>query len=163
MTTRQEILDALKQADHRIDGIAASVTAHPETPLLEGEWTVRDCLSHVAARAPVTNIIARLEQRMAAAAAGDPPAVNITDVNDGQVQERTGSSVEELLTEIKAGHARAAQELPSIGDETLERRVPNFQGTGDSSMADVLLRNLHGHESGHLDQVEAALAASAGR
>ena len=160
---RAEIVQALQEADERVERLRPAILGHADAPLLEGEWTVRDCLSHVAARAEVTAIVARLEERLAAAAAGQTPAMNVDDINRGQVEERAGRSVEALLDEVVANHARAAEELADLSDARMEQRVPNFRGAGDSSMAEVVLRNVHGHESGHLDAIEQAIAAAGGQ
>ena len=156
---RAEIVQALREADERVERLRPAILGHADAPLLEGEWTVRDCLSHVASRA---YIIARMEERLAAAAAGQTPAMNVDENNRGQVEERADRSVDALLDEVIANHARAAEELADLSDARLEQRVPNFRGPGDSSMAEVVLRNVHGHESGHLDAIEQAIAAVRG-
>ena len=103
-----------------------------------------------------------MEQRLAQAAAGQTPTMNVDDINRGQVEERAGHTVEALLDEVVANHARAVEELSDLSDEPLEQRVPNFRGPGDSSMAEVVFRNVHGHESGHLDAIEQAIATANG-
>jgi hypothetical protein len=159
---RAEIAQALRDADERVERLRPAILAHADAPLLDGEWSVRDCLSHVASRAYVTAIVARMEERLAQAAAGQPPTLNVDDINRDQVEERAGHTVEALLDEVVANHAKAAEELSDLSDERLERRVPNFRGPGDSSMAEVVHRNVVGHESGHLDTIEAAIAAASG-
>jgi hypothetical protein len=159
---RSEIAQALLEADERVERLRPAILANANAPLLEGKWSVRDCLSHVASRAYVTAIVARMEQRLAQAAAGQTPTMNVDDINRGQVEERAGHTVEALLDEVVANHAKAAEELSDLSDERLEQRVPNFRGPGDSSMAEVVLRNVHGHESGHLDAIEQAIATASG-
>jgi hypothetical protein len=159
MTIRQQILDAMRQADERLEKLRASITAHPDAKLLEGTWTVRDCMSHVAARSIVTSIVRTVEQRMAAARAGEQVAIDINAINHGQVEERKGATAVQLVDEAKAGHRQAAAELAAISDEQLARRVPEFRGAGDVSIGEMVLRNIQRHEAGHVDTAEAAIAA----
>lgn len=164
MATRQEVLDAIKQADERLERLQRDIILHADTPLLEGTWRVRDCLSHLAARSRVTSVFQTSLNRLAAIKAGQPiPQTNIDDVNHNQVVERKGLSTPELLSQMQDGHSQATKELQATGDEVLGRMVPNFRGGGESSIADGVLRNIKGHESGHMDAVEAAIAAAKAR
>lgn len=159
MTIRQQILDAMRRADERLEKLRASITAHPDARLLEGTWTVRDCLSHVAARSVVTSIVRRVEQRLAAARGGELVAIDINAINHGQVEERKGATAAQLVDEAQAGHRQAAAELAAMSDEQLARRMPEFRGAGDVSIGELALRIIQRHEAGHVDSVEAAIAA----
>lgn len=159
MTIRQQILDAMRQADERLEKLRASITAHPDARLLEGTWTVRDCMSHVAARSVATSIVRTVEQRLAAARSGVQVAIDINAINHGQVEERKAATAAQLVDEARTGHRKAAAELAAIGDEQLARRVPEFRGPGDVSIGEMVLRNVQRHEAGHVDAVEAAVAA----
>ncbi|MSQ29789.1 MAG: hypothetical protein EXR68_04800 [Dehalococcoidia bacterium] len=48
---RDELVSAIEAADARARALRARLEQHADTPLLEGEWRVRDALSHLAARA----------------------------------------------------------------------------------------------------------------
>lgn len=160
MTIRQQILDAMRQADERLEKLRASITAHPDARLLEGTWTVRDCLAHVAARSVVTSIVRTMEQRLAAAArAGEQVVIDINAINHAQVEERMGATAAQLVDEAKAGRRQAAAELAAIGDEQLARRAPDFRGAGDVSIGEMMLMIIQRHEAGHVDSIEAAIAA----
>lgn len=159
MTIRQQILDAIRQADERLEKLRASITAHPDARLLEGTWTVRDCMSHVAARSVVTSIVRNVERRLAAARAAEQVAIDINAINHGQVEERKGATAAQLVDEAKAGHRRTTTELAAMSDEQLARRMPEFGGHGDVSIGELVLRIVQRHEAGHIDSVEAAIAA----
>ena len=91
MATREEIAAALRATDARIDELRDRILDRPEHPLIEGEWRVRDALSHLAARAnPVPRVLARIERLDS----GGPeaPRINIDEINHGQVEERHGSA-----------------------------------------------------------------------
>ena len=162
MATRQEIIDALQKADERLEGLRSGIVGNTEAPLLEGEWRVRDCLSHLAARSNVLSVFYVAEQRAAEAArGGEPrPRINIDEINHGQVEERRDTSAEDLLAEVTAGHAKAVEELAAIDDARLQTKYLNFRGE-ETPGADMVLGNVTRHEAGHVDQIEAALKAVA--
>ena len=159
MATREEIVEALRANDARIDELRARILDRPEHPLLEGEWRVRDALSHLAARAnPMPRVLERIERLDS----GGPeaPRIQIDEINHGQVEERHGSSAADLIAEIKAGHASAIEGLPGIDDGTLARELPLGFRPGTSRVGDMLRMAGAGHESSHLDAIEAALAGT---
>ena len=115
MTTRAEIIEAIRANDARVEALRAGIAERPEQPLLEGEWRVRDALSHVAARGnPVPRMLARLQQ--AARNPGNAPRLNIDEINHGQVEERRGAGTDELLSELAASHETAIRELEALDD-----------------------------------------------
>ncbi|MEX1022038.1 MAG: maleylpyruvate isomerase N-terminal domain-containing protein [Dehalococcoidia bacterium] len=163
MTYRDDFVDAVRAVDARIEGMRERIVAAGDTPLPEGTWRVRDALSHLAAR---SNGVARVMQRVEAASAapgGDAPAPprNIDEVNAGQVEERSDRSVEDLLREIAEGHRAAIEAVTYIDDSTLERRIELGFRPGDASVGELLTMGGPRHDGAHLDQVEAALGASA--
>ena len=156
MATRDEIAEALRANDARIDELRGRILDRPEHPLLEGEWRVRDALSHIAARVnPVPRVIERVERLNS----GGPeaPRINIDEINHGQVQERHGSSAADLIAEIKAGHASAIHDLERIEDDTLAREIPLGFRPGTTTVGEMLRMASAGHERSHLDAIEAAL------
>ncbi|MEX2228027.1 MAG: maleylpyruvate isomerase N-terminal domain-containing protein [Dehalococcoidia bacterium] len=160
MTTRDEIVEAIRAVDARIDGLRERILARPDAPLPEGTWCVRDALSHLAARA---NGVARVVARAAPRASGAPPAPpprGIDEINAGQVEERSDRTAAELLAEISAGHAAAIAALAGVDDATLAQEIPMGFRPGDIAVADMTLRGGPGHDGNHLDQVEAALTRS---
>jgi hypothetical protein len=155
MTTRDEIISAIQGVDTRLEALRARILAGGETPLREGTWRVRDALSHLAARA---NGVDRITQRVRAAQAGTPmaPVASIDEINAGQVHEREGATVLELLDEIRAGHAAAIAAIGHVDEATLAHLLPQVN-RDDSPAIDMMLRGGPGHDNGHLDQIEAAL------
>ena len=157
MATKDEIADAIRANDARIEGLRTRILVRPEQPLAEGEWRVRDALSHVAARAnPVPRILARVKA-LDGADAGTAPRINIDEINHSQVEERSGASPEELLAEIAAGHAAAIEELAGLDDELLSRVIPLGFRPGDTTVGDMLNMAGAGHERTHLNDVATAL------
>ena len=156
MTTREDVIAAIQGIDRRLDGLRERILAQAEQPLLEGTWRVRDALSHLAARA---NGVDRVTQRVRAAQAGTPmaPVASIDEINAGQVLEREGATVRELLDEIRAGHAAAIEAIGRLDDPTLEHPLPMANRPDLSPAIDMMLRGGPNHDNVHLDQIEAAL------
>ncbi len=157
MTIRDDILTGIRDIDARLATLHNRIIEGGDQPLLEGTWRVRDALSHLAARA---NGVDRVIQRMRAQEAGTPitPVATIDDINAGQVEERKDATVAELLDEIKAGHAAAIAALGHVDDATLDKLMAQGFRPGDAPVGDMIRRGGPGHDGGHLDQVEAALA-----
>ena len=127
---------------------------HADQPLLDGEWRVRDALSHLAARSnPVPNVLRRLTAHEAGVSV---PRPDIHEVNAGQVEERADRPIGEIIDEMQAGHRAAIAALP--GADVLARMLPAFQG-GEITVGETGVRSGPGHENNHLDEVERALNA----
>lgn len=159
MATRDEFIAGIQDVDQRLDALRDEIIANGEKPLPEGSWRVRDALSHLAARANgVPRVLARVEAADNPSAASPPPQ-SIDDINAGQVDERSERSVEQLLDEIKEGHAAALQAAQGLDSALLERSIPMGFRPGDAKVVDMLYTGGPRHDSGHLDQVEAAIKA----
>lgn len=161
MTTRDDFTAAVRNVDERLAALRDDIIANPDKPLLEGTWRVRDALSHLAARANgVPRVLARVEAADKPSTGSAPSAPrNIDEINAGQVEERVDRSAEELLEEIRAGHAAALEAAAKIDDATLERSIPLGFRPGDATVAELLVMGGPRHDGNHLDQVEAALKA----
>ncbi|MGE3857667.1 MAG: maleylpyruvate isomerase N-terminal domain-containing protein [Dehalococcoidia bacterium] len=157
MTTRDEIIAGIRQVDERLAALRERILAQGEQPLAAGEWTVRDALSHMAARG---NGVDRVVQRLRLWEAGQPfmPPRTTDEINAGQVEERTSASVAELLEEIRVGHAAAIAALEHVDDATLAKEMPQGFRPGDAPVADLIVRGGPAHDGGHLDEIEAVLA-----
>lgn len=154
--TRDEIVSAIEATDARLEGLRERLIEAGERPLASGEWRVRDALSHVAARAnPVARSIWRMESALAP---GGAPALDIHEENAGQVRDRSGQSVAELLAEIVDGHRAAVTELLALDEDTLARRFPVAFPPHELSVIEFIQRAGPQHDNSHLDEVEAAIA-----
>lgn len=157
MPTTDEIAKVFNEADGRLARLRDQILASGDTALDEGVWTVRDALSHLAARANgVARVVSRAEQA-AQGSGGPPPPRNVDEINAGQVEERTDLSVEQLLDEINDGHRAAVDAVRALDPEMLERMLPIGFRPGETSVGDMILRGGPGHENNHLDQIEAVL------
>jgi hypothetical protein len=166
MAARDEIARALSEVIERVEGLRPSAVERPEAPLPEGEWRVRDALSHLAARATsVRMIVDRYQQATsgAAAAAARPAGIDIHAVNRRQLEERSDRGVEEILKEVVGGRQEAIRSLDEIDEALLKRMVPNFRGDGEMPLGEMVLRASARHDMSHLDQIEQALSAAATR
>jgi hypothetical protein len=157
--TLEDIINAIKAQDVRFAALRAAILANPTAPLPTGTWTVRDALSHVAARAMLTSTIRNAEARLKAATENrELPRINIDDVNHGQVVERQNATVAELLAEIEANHAKTIEEVKTLPEAQLSKMYTTVQGAQVTG-ADLIFGNVSRHESGHTNDVEAAINA----
>ena len=157
MPTKDEIAEVFNEADARFARLRDQILANGDTALAEGEWTVRDVLSHLAARA---NGVARVVQRAEQAQQGSsspPPPRNVDEINAGQVEERKGRSVEQLLDEISDGHRSAVDAVRALDPSMLDTMLSFGFRPGETSVAEMIMLGGPGHEGRHLDGVEAAL------
>lgn len=153
--TREEIIRAIEQTDARVERLRGSLVDAGERRLATGEWRVRDALSHLAARAnPVARSIWRMESALAP---GGSPAFDIHEENAGQLRDRSGQSIADLLAEISDGHRAAVNELLALDEETLAGRFPVAFPPHELSVLEFIERAGPQHDNGHLDEVEAAL------
>ncbi|MGE3410810.1 MAG: maleylpyruvate isomerase N-terminal domain-containing protein [Dehalococcoidia bacterium] len=154
--TPDEIIRLIEETDARLESIRERLGDGGERSLATGEWRVRDALSHLAARAnPVARSIWRMESALAP---GGAPAFDIHEENAGQLRDRSGQSIADLLTEIRDGHRAAIDELLALDEETLARRFPVAFPPHELSVLEFIDRAGPQHDNGHLDEVEAALA-----
>lgn len=154
--TRDEIVNAIAETDARLERLRGRLIEAGDRSLASGEWRVRDALSHLAARAnPVARSIWRMES---ATAPGGPPAFDIHEENLGQVRDRSGHSVAELLTEIVDGHRAAVADLLALDEDILARRFPVAFPPHELSVIEFIDRAGPQHDNSHLDEVEAAIA-----
>ncbi|MPZ99452.1 MAG: hypothetical protein GEU80_08970 [Dehalococcoidia bacterium] len=157
MATREEVIEAIRGIDGRLEAIREAILANGEQPLDEGTWRVRDALSHLAARSNgVQRVLGMAEAARTGSGAVRPPG-SIDEINAGQVEERRNQSVEELLEEIRAGHAAAAEAVAGLDDDTLAQVITIPRPPGELSVSDMLLRGGPGHDAVHLAQVEAVV------
>ena len=160
MTGREDFVAAVRGVDARIPAIRTDILANADKPLLEGTWRVRDALSHLAARANgVPRVLARVEAADNPSSSPAPALRTIDEINAGQVEERADRSVEQLLDEIRDGHAAALAAAAAIDDATLARSIPLGFRPGDATVAELLVMGGPRHDGNHLEQVEAALKA----
>jgi hypothetical protein len=160
MPTQDEIAEAFQEADARLARLRDRILANGDTALVEGEWAVRDVLSHLAARANgIARVVQRAEQARQASSAGPPPPRNVDEINAGQVEERRDRSVEQLLAELSDGHRAAVDAMRALDTPMLETMLPFGFRPGEASVAEMIIRGGPGHESNHLDLVEAVLSS----
>jgi len=160
MTSRDEFIEAVRTVDGRLAALRDAILAEPDKPLLEGTWRVRDALSHLAARANgVPRVLARVEAADHPSAAPAAAPRNIDEINAAQVEDRIEASAEDLLEEIRVGHANAIAAAGGLDAALLQRSLPLGFRPGDATVAELLVMGGPRHDGNHLDQIEAALKA----
>jgi len=161
MANRQALEAAFQKADARLDRLCPLMQTYERDALLDdgGKWSVRDCLSHVAASARVSVAGQRgLERLRGQPTAPAAPAMPIDDRTALQVAERKDKSVAQLVDEAKQAHVAAMQDIRAMDDATLDTKVPDMQpGRPAASVGGLILRMLEYHEGGQVDRIENAL------
>ncbi len=161
MASRQAMNAAFRAADARLDRLAPRIATYAEDHLLDdgGKWSVRDCLSHVAASAQ----IAAAGQRALLRARGEAPAPTaggptLDERTQAQVEERRSKSVAELIAETKEAHAAAQLAIRAMTDTELDTKVPDMQPNRPAaSVGGIMMRFLEYHEGRQVDRIEDAL------
>jgi len=156
MATREAIVQAIRDADARGEALRERIIAAPEAPLAEGEWRVRDALSHLSARA---NPLPLIEMVSAMAESGDapPPQDEGEAMNAQQIAERASMSATEILDEMHAAYEEAVAGIEGLDDETLARPVKLPIMPKEIEMSDLVLMSTSMHVEAHLGDIEAAL------
>ena len=134
-----------------IERLKDKILANPDAPLPEGEWKVRDAVSHLAARA---NPIPLLHKRISEMNSDSEP-LSTDEANHLQVEDRKGASIEELIQECEEGFAAAQADMPNISVEDLSQKV-KF-GDGEMYAVDIMYYGGPRHFMDHLNDIEKAL------
>ncbi|MSP23108.1 MAG: hypothetical protein EXR66_08935 [Dehalococcoidia bacterium] len=158
MANHDQIIAAIEDADMRVEELWGRILEHGDTPLAEGTWRVRDALSHLAARANgVARVMARARALKDPNAPQPPAPTSIDDINAGQVADRSGKSVRELLDEITEGHRHAIIALREVTRDELREMIPMGFRPEEIEVGDSIIRGGPAHDHGHLDQIQAVL------
>ncbi len=156
MATRSEIEAAVRAADERTQALRERVNAAPEAPLAEGDWRVRDALSHLAARADLMPLIERV--RAQAASEDEPAAFDVDAMNAEQIAERSAKTAGQIIDEIHANYTTALSDIAALSDATLAQPVKLPMMPNEIELSDLVLMSVARHVSTHLDEIESALA-----
>lgn len=162
MATKQEITAGIREVEQRLEGLLPAIEANLEKPLLEGSWTVHDALCHIAADA---HSIPRWQRQVEAAIKGTsarPPGFDLDEHNQRGIDERKHKALNEIVQEIKEGLDKDAAAVADLDEGILAREIPNFRG--ELQPASERLRfTTSRHNHIHLDDIERAINAAAGR
>jgi hypothetical protein len=157
---RNEIVAGINACDARLEQMKPAMATNPDAPLPEGTWTVRDALCHVAARANgVAMAVTVANNTLGADPADVGPTFDIDVVNRQQIADRSEKDVDALLAEALAGHQAAIDQLASIDNELLARRMklPYFEH--EVTVIDLIALAGAGHEQSHINDIARAVGA----
>lgn len=155
MATREAIIEAIRASDARGEALRERIVAAPDTPLAEGQWRVRDALSHLAARANPLPLIEAV--RAMSEAEGEPPPFDVDAQNAGQIAERADKSAAEILDEMHAAYAEAAAGVDALDDATLAMPLKLPMMPNEIALSDLIHMSMGMHVDAHLGEIEAAL------
>ena len=157
-TKRQAFNAAIAENDALLRSLADRIIAAPQTPLLQGEWTVRDGMCHLAAR---SNGITMVQAAASGAfnTEGATATFDIDAINRQQIADRAEKSARDLIDETIAGHARSITELAHLDDATLASMISLPMLDQPVTFIDLLIMSGPGHDASHLAEIQAALDA----
>lgn len=155
-TTRQDIIGAIDETERRLRSLADQIRANPDTRLLEGEWSVRDALCHLAARA---NDVAILQQLAQLSGGGLPTEMETAEINNKQIADRTQQDVDALIDEASRGYAEARAAANQLTDDQLTQPAPPIPGLEPMSIGELLVLTFRGHAQAHIATIEQAFAS----
>ncbi len=156
MASKEEVVAAITQGISDAEATFGNLSdqqlatqVHFESP--QG-WTAGQVLAHLAGRAPVYALMQN------AGTAENPFAqgMTINDFNDAQVQERSGKSRDELLTEFRTVHEGLAAQVQQLDNAALAQ-VINL-GPRSAPLGEMLAGSGGRHSSAHAKEVTEALA-----
>jgi len=143
MTTKRELVEAEDKSWHalaeRIDRVA-----DPEAPGLNGDWSVKDLLAHVAAWHAVTTD--RLECLRSVGDLGKAPDVDA--FNDKTHQECKDLSLHDVRVMSGAARHRFREEVALVEEPI------------DEHLARIIAANAHGHYDEHIPDLDRLLGSA---
>ena len=140
--------ESLAAMEHLVQAAGSEGLTRPTS---NPRWTVRDTFAHLAASG--RGLLATVERFLAG---NDlPEGFSLDYWNERQVQKRAQASVEVLVEEVRAAHARAKAMLARLSDEDLAVRGTHPAGS-EISVAGVF-HLIAQHELAHLADVADAL------
>ena len=159
MATREAITETIRKSAARGEALRERIIAAPEAPLADGEWRVRDALSHLAARANPLPLIEAVSAMLQAE--GAPPAFDPDAQNAAQIAERADKSAAEILDEMHAAYEEAIAGIGALDDDALAQgfKLPGMEN--EIQMSDLVVMSMGMHVDAHIGDIEAALDAAA--
>ncbi len=157
-TSKQELLDQMAEARAELDDAIARI---PRERFLEsrqwGEWTLKDCVAHIAAYErwtaeqsgpdPSPEEIAR----MTADAEGGTDALN-----ESIYRRHRDDPLETVLTESRAAYEALRRAIEELDEDGLAR--PRWW-TGEQPLLEAIAGQSHAHYRDHLAELESAAVA----
>ena len=141
---RKEILDARAELLLEIEHLSESDWIKPAPP--EG-WTVKDVVTHLAASQPTQPVLIR---NILAGKGGSRPDFDLNFFNKRGLEKREGKTVDDLKTELAAGHADSLNLLDELSDAQLAAQGKHPRG--DKTIGEIFqIIALHDREhTGHI-------------
>ncbi len=158
--TKTELLAAIRESRAELEElIAALPTPEMEVPGVQGEWSVKDVLAHIAAWERLA------EDRIRAARSGGEPAFppmkgdEAIDAFNAEVYARHKDvPLDAVLAEFHAAHAALMAQIEALDEETLHQKLP-FDWAGNLTYQVVISTNTHWHYPEHSEALAAWMEA----
>ena len=147
---KADLLTAIHESRAKLEELLTALSPQEmETPGVQGEWSVKDTLAHIATWERLA------ADRLRAAQSGSQPEfepVNAdwdVDAFNAQVYARhKNTPLDEVLTEFHAAHAALLALMEALSEETLQQKLP-FAWAGDMTYQVLISANTHWHYPEH--------------
>lgn len=156
MPTKQEIIAAIQEGIERVEqtfGKLSDEQLDAQVHEGDGGWTGRQILAHLAGRSGTHQMIFQMAE-------APPPqsselgGFDVNHWNQKIVDERAGSSKDDLLAEFRETHEQLLQRVEALPDDGLQQPVTMTRGV--MPLGDVLLNSGGKHSVAHAEEVEQA-------
>jgi len=161
--TKTELLAAIRESRAELEELVAALSLQEmEDPGVQGEWSVKDMLAHIAAWERLA------EDRIRAAQSGSEP--NFPPIKDEDAVDAFNAEVyarynddplDAVLTEFHEAHADLMAQIEALDEETLQQKLP-FEWAGNLTYQVLISANTHWHYPEHSEALAAWLEAQRG-
>ncbi|MEZ4521597.1 MAG: DinB family protein [Thermomicrobiales bacterium] len=155
MATREEIVGAINQGIESVNQTFGGLTDEQlATEVYENGWTAKEILAHLAGRQSTYDMVLHMARggEMPQSADGD---FDVDSWNQQVVDEYSGKSRDELLSQFRTVHESLAEQVKDLDDDTLAATVVTPRGEMPAS--DILVGSGGMHSTAHSNDVAEAL------
>ncbi len=158
--TKAELLAAIDESRAELESVLTKMPAEMLTrPGVNGEWSVKDVLAHIAAWERLA------ADRIRAAQSGSEPEFppirddEAVDAFNAEVYARhKDTPLEAVWSEFHAAHADLMAQVEALDEATLKQKLP-FAWAGNLTYEVLISANTHWHYPEHSEAIAAFLAA----
>lgn len=128
MPTRQELLQRIEASRSDLDRLVLSLTPDQFQLAIDGGWTVKDHVAHVACwEEELLAIFAGIPRHESLGVLDDSPILTDTDAINGILRARWSQATSAAVVEhFEATHQRVRSLLDSLSDNELHRPISQF-------------------------------------
>ncbi|MDP2948916.1 MAG: maleylpyruvate isomerase N-terminal domain-containing protein [Chloroflexota bacterium] len=160
MATKQEITSAIRAFVERAETIAGRLSpADWQKTVYEQGWTVKQAYCHLAAMGGAVPFFISMaaSPQPPAGAGGGGGGFDVDAWNAQQVAARQDKPIDEILSELKAGHENGIKTVEVTSEELLVKEIALPFEDLSGSLGDLLTQTATGHNQVHLEDIDRAV------